>query len=281
MIPMDISRDTPNPPVYTARGSSSASYERGTFFLRGERRDSYSLTLSASTVMSRIILNPWGINSESSLVPYVLESSSGISCSICLDTLDEEDAEFYEVPVCNHIFHKRCISTWKKESSKCPCCRGPLPIEIGPTLSVLENIPAADELPEITRANVLENVIFSPVGIIFPFCLVCLFILLEVAIFVIFIVLTFAMAMYVIFQEEAQHIYSTICLGIIVCSLFPLVIVFLVVCFILQICYIVYRTGRFYCNIFSCRIRWRGCTTFIIERTIVLTTYVFELLDAL
>jgi len=282
MIPLDLaSRD--NPPIYSMRGSSSdkASYERGTFFLRGERRDSYSLTLSASTAVSRILLNPWGINSESSLVPYVFESSSGILCSICQDTLEEEEAEFYKVPDCNHIFHKRCISLWKKESPKCPCCRGPLPIEIGPTLSVLENIPAAEELLEMTRAHVLENIIFSPIGIIFPICLVCLFILLEVAMFGIFIVLTFVMAMYVIFQEEAQQIYSTICLVIIVWMLFPLVIVFLLVCFILQICYIFYRTGKFYCNVFLCNIRWSGSINFIIERTVVLTTYVFELLDAL
>merc|ERR1719283_626052 len=161
--------------------------------------------------MSRIILNPfWGISSESSLIPYVFESSSGYLCSICFDTLDEEEAEIYTVPKCKHIFHKRCISVWKKESSKCPCCRGPLPTEIGPTLSILENIPAAEEPPEMTWRAVQENVIFSPVGVIFPICLVLLFVLLEVAVFAIFIVLTFFMALYVIFQEETQHTYPTI-----------------------------------------------------------------------
>jgi len=280
MIPTDLcSRESP--PTYTTRGSSSDRpyYERGTFFLRGERRD--SLTISASNVMSRVILNPWGISSESSLIPYVFESSSGILCSICLDTLDEEEAEFYKVPDCDHIFHERCIKLWKKESPKCPCCRGPLPSEIGPTLSVLENIPAAEELPEMTWRAVQENVIFSPVGIIFPICLVLLFVLLEVAIFSIFIVLTFFMAMYVVFQEEAQQIYSTFCLASIVCILFPFVIVFLVVLFVCQICYILYRTVRFYYNVLSCNMRWISAINFIIDRTVVLTTYVFELLDAL
>jgi len=281
MIPTDLLASTNNPPVYTTRGSSSdKTYERGTFFLRGERRD--SLTISASNVMSRIILNSfWGFSSESSLIPYVFESSSGCLCSICLDTLDEEVAEIYTVPNCNHIFHKRCISLWKKESPKCPCCRGPLPSEIGPTLSVLENIPPVEELPEMSWGAVQENLIFSPVGVIFPICLVLLFVLLEVAVFAIFIVLTFFMALYIIFQEETQQVYSTICLVIILFILFPFVIIFLLVSFICQVGYILYRTGRFYYNVFSCNTRWISATSFIIDRTVVLTTYVFELLDAL
>merc|ERR1719334_1429021 len=232
--------------------------------------------------MSRVILHPfWGISSESSLIPYIYESSSGFLCSICLDTLDEEEAEIYTVPECGHTFYKRCISLWKKESSKCPCCRGPLPSEIGPTLSVLENIPTAEEPPEMTWRAVQENVIFSPVGVIFPICLVLLFVLLEVAVFAIFIVLIFCMAMYTIFQEEAQQIYSTICLVLSFWLLFPFLIIFLTVSFTCQICYILYRTGRFYYNVFSCHMRWINAISFIIDRTVVLTTYVFELLEAL
>lgn len=281
MIPNDLAPSRENPIIYTRRSTSSdkSSYERGTFFLRGERRD--SLTLSASNVMSRVILNPWGISSESNLIPYVFESSSGLLCSICLEPLDEEDANFYRVPACEHIFHKRCIWKWKKESPKCPCCRGPLPSEIGPTLSCLENIPPAEELPEMTRAAVIENVVFSPVGVIFPICLVLLFLLLETAIFAIFIVLTFFMAIYVIFQEEAQRIFFALFLVIVVGTIFPFVIVSMVASFIIQICYILYRTGRFYYNVFSCNIRWTDAINFIIERTVVLTTYVFELLDNL
>jgi len=272
---MDSLASSEDPPVCTTRGSSSdKTYERGTFFLRAGRRDSF--TISASNVMSRAIMHlMWEISSESSASgPWRL-------CSICQDFLDEEEAEIYTVPGCQHIFHKRCISLWKKESSKCPCCRGPLPSKIGPTLSVLDNIPTAEEPPEMTWLAVLENVIFSPVGVIFPICLVLLFVLLEVAVFAIFIVLTFCMCIYVIFQEEAQQIYSTICLVIILCLLFPFVIVFLVVSFACQICYILYRTGRFYYNVLLCQIRWISAMSFIIDRTVVLTTYVFELLDAL
>jgi len=281
MIPADFLSSREYPPLNdTTRGSSSdKSYERGTFFLKRERD---SLTISASNVMSRIILNPlWGISSESSLIPYVFEPSSGCLCSICLDTLDEEEAEIYTVPKCEHIFHKRCISLWKKESSKCPCCRGPLPKEIGPTLSVLENIPPEEEPPEMTWGAVQENVIFSPVGVIFPICLVLLFVLLEVAVFAIFIVLTFFMAIYVILQKENHHIYSTIYFVIILFILFPFVIIFLLVSFTCKVCYILHRTGRFYYNVFSCNIRWTGAISFIIDRTLILTTYVFELLDAI
>jgi len=281
MIPGDLLPPRDYPPVSTTRGSSSdKTYERGTFFLRGERRD--SLTISASNVMSRIILNSmWGISSESSLIPYVFESSSGCLCSICLDTLDEEVAEIYTVPNCNHIFHKRCISLWKKESPKCPCCRGPLPSEIGPTLSVLDNIPRAEELPEMSWSAVQENVLFSPVGVIFPICLVLLFLLLEVAVFAVFICLTFFMALYIIFQEETQQVHCTISFVITLFILFPFVLIFLLGSFIFQVGYILYRTGRFYYNVFSCNMRWISARNFIIDRTVILTTYAFELLDAL
>jgi len=36
------------------------------------------------------------------------------------------------------------------KESKCPCFRAPLPSEIGPALSVLENIPAGEEQPEMS-----------------------------------------------------------------------------------------------------------------------------------
>jgi len=154
-------------------------------------------------------------------------------------------------------------------------------LEIGPTLSVLDNIPAAEEPPEMSWEAVVENVIFSPVGAIFPICLVLLFVLLEVAVFAIFVVLTFFMAMYVIFQEETQQIYSTICLVILLFILFPFVIIFLLVSFAFQVTYILYRTGRFYYNVFSCNMRWTGAISFIIDRTVILTTYAFEQLDAI
>jgi len=214
------------------------------------------------------------------LIPYVFDSSSGYLCSICLDSLDEEEAEIYTVPKCEHIFHKRCITLWKKESSKCPCCRGPLPSEIGPTFSVLENIPVAEELPEMSWEAVQANVIFSPVGALSPVCLVLLFIMLEVAVFGIFLVIIFSMAIYVIFHET-QQFYSTICLVVILIVLFPFVIIFLLVSFVCQVGYILYRTGRFYYNVFSCNMRWTGATSFIINRTVILTIYAFEQLDAI
>ena len=41
-------------------------------------------------------------------------------CAICL-----EDAD-YQLRRCGHIFHKRCITAWKKKSMTCPLCRQPI-----------------------------------------------------------------------------------------------------------------------------------------------------------
>lgn len=41
-------------------------------------------------------------------------------CAICL-----EDAD-YQLNACGHIFHKRCITAWKKKNRTCPLCRAPI-----------------------------------------------------------------------------------------------------------------------------------------------------------
>ena len=44
------------------------------------------------------------------------------SCCICLeDTIDSKSIEI--LPNCGHIYHKKCISEWKKTSNDCPYCR--------------------------------------------------------------------------------------------------------------------------------------------------------------
>ncbi|KAK0599183.1 hypothetical protein LWI29_003038 [Acer saccharum] len=48
-------------------------------------------------------------------------SSCG-DCSICLD--EYEDGELCRViPVCNHMFHLKCIGHWLKDHLTCPICR--------------------------------------------------------------------------------------------------------------------------------------------------------------
>jgi hypothetical protein len=44
-----------------------------------------------------------------------------MSCSICLDDLEEEKEKLD----CNHEFHKKCISEWFKRRRICPLCRSP------------------------------------------------------------------------------------------------------------------------------------------------------------
>lgn len=39
-----------------------------------------------------------------------------IQCSICLEQGD------YQLS-CGHVFHKRCITEWKKRQHSCPLCR--------------------------------------------------------------------------------------------------------------------------------------------------------------
>ncbi len=42
-----------------------------------------------------------------------------LQCSICYDQGD------YQL-VCGHVFHKHCITKWKKTSRSCPLCRAAL-----------------------------------------------------------------------------------------------------------------------------------------------------------
>jgi hypothetical protein len=49
------------------------------------------------------------------------ESSEGIDCAVCLDTLDEGD-EVRKLS-CNHLFHKECIDPWLLDHHNCPLCK--------------------------------------------------------------------------------------------------------------------------------------------------------------
>jgi len=244
-------------------------------------------------VISRIVLaNIRGSTStECSFVPYLPGSSTHSSptnptsvsvvmlCSICRQPMDEEQGNLYTVKGCKHTYHKHCISQWKKHSMKCPCCQGPVPNEIGLTLSRLQNVPVEEDLSDMTLETILENVIFSPIGIIWPICLVSLFVLFETAFVGIFITLTFFMALYIIFKEESHRTINGICLVIVLCLIFPPVVVILVTTFILQMFYIFYKTVVFYVNVFTCKMRWSSANKFIINRTVSLITYIFEVLE--
>ena len=46
-------------------------------------------------------------------------------CPICLDTL--ENSAY--TAICNHTFHKSCLSTWLMDNATCPMCRRPCVID--------------------------------------------------------------------------------------------------------------------------------------------------------
>jgi hypothetical protein len=42
-----------------------------------------------------------------------------IECIICYDTITSDKITLS----CNHIYHKKCINTWKRTNPTCPVCR--------------------------------------------------------------------------------------------------------------------------------------------------------------
>lgn len=53
------------------------------------------------------------------LTKYV-EKDEDESCTICLDTF--QNREIIRTLICKHIFHKKCIDKWIKQTERCPNC---------------------------------------------------------------------------------------------------------------------------------------------------------------
>jgi hypothetical protein len=201
-------------------------------------------------------------------------------CVICMDVMDEEQGNLFTIPKCKHTFHLSCIAEWKKQSKKCPCCRGMLPEEAGPTLSVLQNIPAEQLNPELTRCEMLENLIFCAVWLSYPVCIVSSFLAVEVTslgIFIVFIVPFFFLVSYTYFVE--REFRNAFCLVIALGLSSPLVIGLVLTALVVQIFYMFYRMLKFYGMVLMCRIRWNYGASFIIGRTITLGSYFFNSLE--
>jgi len=227
------------------------------------------LTKSATNVISRALTNV-GFTNE---MPYRVGDSE-ILCSICLETMDEEQGNLFTVSACSHTFHKTCIAKWKEVSRRCPCCREPLPDEIGPTNSSLRNLPT-EEVVHIKESVICMNVIFCAVGVAYPLFLLSVFIAYESLAFGIFVVLTFWLAIYRAFQEESNLITGTI---IIICIMYPLLVCCMVFAFMSQILYMLFRTLKFYVKVLMCKIRWIDAYNLIIHRTIFVTNYYLNML---
>lgn len=56
---------------------------------------------------------------EPSMVTVTLPHKKEESCSICLNAFSDVVVQL----VCNHIFHKECVTSWVHQSRTCPVCR--------------------------------------------------------------------------------------------------------------------------------------------------------------
>lgn len=229
-------------------------------------RDSFSQ--SATNVIGRA-LSSVGFNSE--------KSCSVAECMICLEAMDEEQGNLFTIPGCSHTFHETCIAQWKKQSRKCPCCRGLLPDDIGPTISGSRNLPPENVYLDSHESATCLNLIFCPLCVVYPlFLLGCFIAYMSVASFM-FLLLTFWMAIYESVQEES-NICSIVCVLIAGCILFPVLLGFMYLIIMLQILYMLFRIVKFYAMVSMCKIRWNDAYSFIVKRTISLTGFYFDVL---
>ena len=61
------------------------------------------------------------------LPPYrkMGKETERIECSVCYEALGEGEY-VRELPLCKHVFHKKCVDRWMKQDSErmsCPLCR--------------------------------------------------------------------------------------------------------------------------------------------------------------
>jgi len=235
----------------------------------GRAKSSNSSVRSSSNVISTIMLT-LGVHSE---VP--LSSDGKMVCAICLEEMDEEEGNLFTVPNCSHTFHNDCIAQWKEISRKCPFCRGLLPDEIGPTYPKLRNLPAEEVHPALTRRHMIQNVMYTPCDILYPLCLFFLMSTLEILLFLISIVPFFFVLLYGTSHEE-DRCTVVILIGTIIT--YPIQVCCFIGLLAIQICYMLYRTLMCYVKILMCNLRWTDSYSFIIERTLTITRYCYDIL---
>jgi len=227
---------------------------------------SNSLTQSATNVISQVLTNV-GVNKE---MPYLVNDTETI-CSICLEGMDEEEGNLFTVLSCSHTYHMKCIAKWKKQSRKCPCCRGPLPDEIGPTHSGVRNLLAEEEefVSDMNEGTILKNIMLCPLGVLYPLCLVSFFIASDAFFTSIFMVLVLFFVIYQIFKDESNIVLAS-CTMLIMFIIYPIAVVFVCLVCMLHIGYALFRTFKFYLMVLMCKMQWRNAHSYIIKRTMTL-----------
>lgn len=257
---------TPIPPPPYSRTFS----KQGSLLFRSD-----SLTQSATNVISRA-LTKVGLTDG---IPYRYNDTE-ILCSICLDAMDEEKGDLHMVSACKHTFHRTCIAKWKEVSRKCPCCRGALTDEIGPTISVLQNLlnlPAEEVILDRNEDDMAIDCGNPCVGLILPLFLVPFFIAYEALMLGGLVLPGFLVVIYQIFVQQSNMIIN-ICATILIITLYPFIICGIVVFFIGQIFYMLFRTLKFYVYVLMGKIRWNDAMPFIIQRTISVTSHFYNVL---
>jgi len=247
--------------------TSSSSNDIRTSLIGNDR-----LARSATNVIG-MLLTSVGVNNE---VPYQVNESE-ILCSICLEAMDEEEGNLLTVPECSHTFHIHCIARWKEVSRKCPCCRGPLSDDIGPTFSRLRSLPADEPPSDMTRCAIICNVIFCPLGIVYPLVLVSLFLALETIVFALFMAVILFLSTFYIFEDEDNSFLKAICISLFFCVTSPFFACCFVGAYAAQIFYTLYRTVKFYFNVFMCKLRWSSADNYIIQRTLTVTGHIIDI----
>ncbi|KVI11744.1 Zinc finger, RING/FYVE/PHD-type [Cynara cardunculus var. scolymus] len=62
--------------------------------------------------------------------PAAEESPASDDCSICLEYFNEGEI-CRLLPVCDHVFHARCVDTWLTKVPNCPICRTRVRLDAG------------------------------------------------------------------------------------------------------------------------------------------------------
>jgi len=139
------------------------------------------------------------------------------------------------------------------------------------TLSTQKDFPDEEDIPDITQWEMFENLVLLVFWIVYPLCLFSLVFTLEAVAFAFFIVPLFFIVIYYLLITE--DLIDACILVIVLCFIFPVVIFCLLVGFIVQTFYMVYRTMKFYIKVLTCKIRWNYGYSFIMGRTIAVSKY--------
>ncbi|KAL0316584.1 UNVERIFIED_CONTAM: RING-H2 finger protein ATL56 [Sesamum radiatum] len=92
------------------------------------------------------------------LLPDVKYSAAAFpgksDCAICLDSFQEGDG-CRNIPVCNHLFHAKCVDRWIRKKPTCPVCR--TRVDLDPTRSPGSRTSGDDQWKRLWAANFEEG----------------------------------------------------------------------------------------------------------------------------